>query len=143
MTKIKITGGRYGYISPAGVYSVKSSDDPPFEVENGEAARLVKRGVAEIDGEGGKRPETGDISNGEGSNPTEGENPAEGEFVGFFGYDESTSVKELREIGKKCGLSFPVGVTKADMIATLDEYFGRDTEDDESDIDLSAEPPVV
>lgn len=143
MTKIKITGGRYGYISPTGVYSVKTSDDPPFEVEDSEAARLVKRGVAEIDGEGGKCPETGGISSGKGSDPAEDENPTDDENEGFSEYDENTPVKELREIGKKCGLSFPVGVTKADMIAALDEYFERNGEDDDSDIDLGVEPPVV
>lgn len=141
MTKIKITGGRYGYISPSGVKSVKTSDDPPFEVEDSEAARLVKRGVAEIDREGGKRPETGDISEGEGSNHIEDKEPAEDEPEGSLDYDENTSIKKLREIGKKCGLSFPVGVTKADIIAALDEYF--ESEDNDSDVDLGVEPPVI
>ncbi len=142
MTKVRITGGRYGYISPTGVYSVKTSDDPPFEVEDSEAVRLVNRGVAEIDVERGKRPKTGSISENKSSNPSEGENLTEGESEALFEYDENTSAKELREIGKKCGLSFPVGVTKADMIAALDEYFERDDEDDD-DIDLGVELPVV
>lgn len=143
MKKIVITGGRYGYISPSGVYDVKTTASAPFEVDDKEAARLVKLGVAKIYGEGGKRPETGDISSGEGSDPAEDENPTDDENEGFFEYDENTPVKELREIGKKCGLSFPVGVTKADMIAALDEYFEKSAEGDDGDIDLSVEPPVV
>lgn len=140
MKKIKIIGGRYGYISPNGVFFVKTENSAPFEVDDKEADRLIKRGVAEIVRESGKHPEIDDETSWAGSNPTDEENAAGGENEGVFAYDENTSVKELREIGKKCGLSFPVGVTKANMIAALDEYFERD---DESGVDLGVEPPVV
>lgn len=140
MKKIKIIGGRYGYISPNGAFFVKTDNSAPFEVDDKEADRLIKRGVAEIVGGSGKHPEIDDETSRTGSNPTDEENAAGSENEDVFEYDENTSVKELREIGKKCGLSFPVGVTKANMIAALDEYFERD---DESGVDLGVEPPVV
>lgn len=140
MKKIRIIGGRYGYISPNGAFSVKTENSAPFEVDDKEADRLIKRGVAEVVGERGKRSEIGGETGPTGLNPTDEENAAVGENEGFFEYNENTSVRELREIGKKCGLSFPVGVTKANMIAALDEYFERD---DECSVDLGVESPVV
>lgn len=147
MKKIKITGGRYGYVSPTGVYSVKTPDDKPFEVEDSEAARLVKRGVAEIIGEGGNAPETGSVSEGKGNALPEDKKPAGGASKDSVEYDENTSVNKLREIGKKYGLSFPVNTKKAEILAALDEYFGRESEkedgDEDGDVDLGVEPPVV
>ena len=37
-------------------------------------------------------------------------------------YSEESTAKELREIGKLCGLTFKVGMTKAEMVAALDEH---------------------
>lgn len=148
MKKIVITGGRYGYISPSGVYDVKTTGSAPFEVDDNEAARLVKLGVAKIHGESGKRPETGGVSNEEGSDPTEDERSTESEteddMIEPPEYSTDLSVGELRAIAKKVGISFKVGTTKEDMVAMLDEYF-KDNESGDSDNDefpLQAEDPV-
>ena len=62
-----------------------------------------------------------------------GEESAEG----IPAYDENTSAKELREIGKKVGIKLPVGINKAEMRRLLDEYFYGD------EPDLSAAEPLV
>lgn len=148
MKKIVITGGRYGYISPSGVYDVKTTASEPFEVDDKEAARLVKLGVAKIHRESGKRPEKGDVSSKEGNDPTEDERSTESEteddMIEPPEYSTDSSVGELRAIAKKVGISFKVGTTKEDMVAMLDEYF-KDNESDGSGNDefpLQAEDPV-
>ncbi len=52
-------------------------------------------------------------------------------------YDENTSAKELREIGKKVGIKFPVGINKAEMRGRLDEHFFGNKPD------LSAADPLI
>lgn len=154
MTKIRITGGVYGYVAPNGRFSPKTPLDPPFEVEDSEAERLAALGVAEIvtgGGNGGKMSDNGVDK----VTPPTPKKPAEGNSEGLE-YDEKTSAARLREIGKAVGLSFPaVGVSKKDMLAALDEHFaaengsdddmdGADGSDDESgDLDLGVEAPVV
>lgn len=141
MKKIKIIGGRYGHISPNGAFSVKTENSVPFEVDDKEADRLIKRGVAEIIGERGKRPEIGDEMSRTGSNPTDEENAAVGENEGVPAYDESTSANELRAIAKKAGISFKVGIKKEEMLEALDAHFGL-SDDDGEDFLLSAEDPI-
>lgn len=145
MTKIRITGGRYGYISPVGIHSVKTPSDPPFDVEDSEAERLVKLGVAEINGERGNAPEKGSSAKCKADTHTVNKEPLNDEEEGSFEYDENTSAKELREIGKRIGISFPVGTTKADMIAALDAYVNNSDDDDDSgdDLNLGVEMPEV
>lgn len=148
MTKIRITGGCYGYVAPNGRFSPKTPLDPPFEVENGEAERLVKIGVAEIvtgGGNGGKMSDNGVDK----VAPPTPKKPTKDKSEGLE-YDEKTSVSRLRAIGKSVGLSFPaVGVSKKDMLAALDEHFaaadgadGSGDEDGES-LGLGVEDPVV
>lgn len=142
MKKIVITGGRYGYISPSGAYSVKTVDSPPFEVEDKEAARLVKLGVAKIHGESGKRAENEGVTPTKGSTPADNENAHSGENEGAPAYDMNTPVNELREIGKSVGISFKVGTKKEDMVAALNEYFSADNDEDDDELDLSAADPI-
>lgn len=134
MTKIEIIGGRYGYISPSGVYSVKTVDDLPFEVEDSEAERLVKRGIATI-----IRDDNAPLNDMRGS-----EEDGTGEFPK---YSTDLSVSELRAIAKNVGISFKVGTTKEEMVAVLDEHFGGSEDngesEDDDDFELSAEEPVV
>lgn len=141
MTKIRITGGRYGYISPAGTHSVKTPNDPPFDVEDSEAERLVKLGVAEINGERGNATGKGGFAKGKADTHTDDKEPLNDEGESSFEYDENTSAKDLREIGKKIGISFPVGTTKADMIAALDAYVNSSDDDSGDDLDLGVEMP--
>lgn len=115
---------------------IYSASDGCFEADAETEARLIARGVAvavsggvatpvvygdEVDKGSGKTPE---YSGAESADDV----PA---------YDENTSAKELREIGKKVGIKLPVGINKAEMRRLLDEYFYGDAPD------LSASGPLV
>lgn len=142
MKKIVITGGRYGYISPSGVYSVKTTESAPFEVDDKEAARLVKLGVAKILGERENRVENEGKTPDKGSTPIDEGNANSGENEGVPVYALNSSVNELRAIAKGVGITFKVGTKKEDMVAALDDYFSADNDEDEDGFDLSAADPV-
>jgi len=86
MKMIKIICGTYGFRSGNGILSPKTPRDPPFEVDDTEAKRLVALKVAEyaddFDDEG-----EGDFDPGE-----------------LPYYDESMSLKKLREIAEAYGV---------------------------------------
>ncbi len=110
---IKMIIGVYGHYSGSGV-EPKDKNSPPFELSAEEEAQLVEQGVAVyVDGGRTALPAgVGTISQ----------------------YNESSSVSELREIGKTLGLTFKVGMKKTDMIAALDAHIAENTDDDaESD----------
>lgn len=127
MKKIKIIGGRYGYISPSGVYSVKTSESEPFKVEDSEAERLIRRGVAEIVDAGAVVLAKGAAAD---EKPDSGVTPA-GYMTdikperGVPEYDEDTTNAELQSIAKEYGIEIPSRATKSQIIEALDEYFGR------------------
>jgi hypothetical protein len=143
MKNIKIINGTYGYRAP-GVRAVepKRPGDPPFPLEDDKAERLVSLGVAAYaDAEDGsdsptrkKRRRTKDGGDGK-------------------PYGPDTKADELRALMKECGLTVKIGMTKADMIAALDEYFaekesGDDVEEDDDGEedeppDLNPEDPVA
>ena len=60
-------------------------------------------------------------------------------------YSADMKAAELREIMENCGLQYKVGMSKADMVAALDAYFGDEVEDEDEDTppDLGAEDPIV
>lgn len=127
MKKIKIIGGRYGYISPSGVYCVKTSDDPPFEVDDGEAHRLIKRGVAEIVGADAYESAKGAVDNNElPTTPADnGENDDEPEDGGIPEYSEESTNFELQAIAKEYGIEIPPRANKAQILEALDNFFGE------------------
>ncbi|MDY5501601.1 MAG: hypothetical protein SPF77_03355 [Gemmiger sp.] len=91
----------------------KNSD--PFELTPEQEARLVSQGVARYvdDAEAGAAPIGFD------EQPPEEEEPM-----------EELSAKELRERGKEYGLSFKVGMTKAEMIEALRGEWPQEGETD-------------
>ena len=56
-------------------------------------------------------------------------------------YNVDMKSTELREIMDDCGIPFKVGMSKADMVAALDDYFGEES-DEEEPPDLGAEDPI-
>ncbi|MBD5112680.1 MAG: hypothetical protein HDT42_09170 [Ruminococcaceae bacterium] len=125
MKKIKIIGGRYGYISPSGVYNVKTPDDPPFEVDNAEAERLIKRGVAEIIGAGAAVLAKG-VADDEKLPATpadDDENDDESEYDDIPKYNKESTNSELQAIAKEYGIEIPPHANKAQIIEILDNYF--------------------
>ena len=58
-------------------------------------------------------------------------------MVGIPEYSVDMKADELREIGKLCGLTFKVGMTKAEMVEALDAHIEANTvlEDEDEDED--------
>lgn len=121
---IKIICGVYGHKVGGRVVPMTKNSEP-FELTPEQEARLVARGVAAYVDEP-PTPENGggQLPDGVGGVPE---------------YSAETSAKELREIGKSLGLTFKVGMSKAEMVAALDKHTeensvdGYDLEDTDAD----------
>lgn len=123
---IKIISGVYGYLDKNGCVKPKTEKDEPFTLSEDQEDRLVGLGVAKYVNtpETVKEPET---------EADEMPELPEG-VVAIPEYSEDMSAKELREIGKLCGLSFKVGMTKKEMVEALDaEIEGHMVDDEEQD----------
>ena len=107
---IHIIRGVYGYLDKDGIVRTKTEKDAPFERLPEQEARRVRLGVAEYVGNVKSAPveETPAASDTEEA-PTDRLSLAD------------LSVKELREIGKEYGISFKVGISKAEMVAAIQE----------------------
>ena len=113
---IQIVRGVYGFLDKDGIVRPKTEADAPFELLPEQEARLVALGVAQY---------VGAVK----SAPVAGESVEEAATDGLSLAD--LSVKELREIGKEYGLSFKVGISKADMVAAIEEAEAELEADDE------------
>lgn len=155
MRKVRIINGIYGY-KPAGSKYITpvQAGDPPILVEVDKAASLVARGIAVfVYDEHIKEPEREVATGNEAlkedkpvDTPTEDETPLNGEIEAYERPEYNTNMKaaELREIMDDCGISFRVGMSKADMVGALDEYFEDETEDSGEEMpNLLAEEPVL
>lgn len=109
-------------------------------------------------------PTAGDVNGGQvGDNPPEGENAAEGKedadeqecieedtteadvidvVYEVPAYNAEMSIAELKEIMEQCGLTYKVGMSRAKMVAALDEYCAT-AEDAEELPELQTEEPVT
>lgn len=103
MKKIKITVGTFGWSH--GRYDLVKAGDPPVEVDNALAKRLVEKGVAEYVAP--FHEDAPDLPAG---------------VTGIPAYNAEMKADELREIGEMCGLEFKKGMSKADMVAALDKH---------------------
>ena len=111
-----------------------NASDGAFEADEHTESRLVSRGVAEYVGKGVAMPLIGEETTTSGVNKPEDKNRAEDAVIALSGeedipgtarpkYDRNTKASELREIGKKYGISFSVGTSKDKMIEQLDAFF--------------------
>lgn len=119
---IKIVKGTYGYLDKNGIVKPKTEKDEPFSLTKEQEKRLVDLGVAVyVDGE-----------------PVDNvENTVD--EVETVEYSEKMKASELRKIAKEMGLTFPVGTTKAEMIAAMDEHQAEveaDEDDEDDGLDL-------
>lgn len=143
MKTIKIIGGRYGYISPTGDYSVKTTESAPFDVEDNEAERLFSLHVAEPAEVNASafataapdkvltREADTDAALGT-ADETETDIENEGEDVPA--YDENSTIAELQAIAKEYGVELPRRATKEMALKALNEFFSDSP-------DLSVEEP--
>lgn len=105
---IRIIKGVYGYLNENGVVKPKTPEDKPFELTKEQEARLVELDVAEYV-EAEAYPIGFDEQPPEGIEEDELRKPL-----------DEMSAKELRELGKEYGLSFKVGMSKAEMAAAIE-----------------------
>lgn len=153
MREIRIINGTYGH-KPAGskyIMPVRAGD-PPIMVKADKAAGLVTKGIAAYVYEGKNVANKEVATANEPDNgvepvdtPAEPEPPLKGELEALEIPEYNTDMKaaELREIMDDCGITFRVGMTKADMVKALDEYFEGDIEDSGDMPDLTVEDPVL
>ena len=118
---IKIISGVYGYQDKNGCVKPKTEKDGPFSLAEEQEARLVGLGVAEYVGKPSVDNADDDIARA----------AAEPSL-------EEMTAKELREVGKQYGLTFKVGMSKAEMVDALKAEWPQDAEeevDEEADDD--------
>ena len=117
---IRIIRGVYGYLDKDGIVRPKTEADAPFALLPEQEARLVRLGVAEYVGIAEEEPDSVEF---------------EEEPVVEVPLSEYT-VKELRELGKEYGLSFKVGISKAEMVAAIEQAEAElvDAEDEDGEL---------
>jgi hypothetical protein len=127
---IHIVRGVYGYLDKDGIVRPKTDADAPFELTPEQEERLVRLGVAEYVGKVNAAP----VAEAESGVSTE-EAPTDGISLADL------SVKELREIGKEYGLTFKVGISKAEMVAAIEEAEANvDVEEEDGEDTPTFEP---
>lgn len=127
MKKIRITSGVFGW-KHGSAYDLVKAGDAPIEVEDKTARRLVEKlGVAEYVEAPAEESGLPDLPDGVYPVPQ-------------FSID--STVAELREIAKQCGVTFKVGMTKEDMVAALEAHIEANMVDgvDVDDPDGEEEP---
>ena len=109
---IQMKAGTFG-LSVNGYVKAMTKESGPFVASEEQEARLVKLGLAVyVD----KAPEQND------------DLPELPDGVTVIPeYSTENTAAELREIGKLCGLTFKVGMTKAEMVAALDAHIEENT----------------
>ena len=117
---IQMICGTYGhYVNGQVIARTKDSD--PFEISPEREAELVSKGLAVY---------VNDAPIGFDEIPPE---LLPDDVTPIPEYSTENTAKELREIGSICGLTFKVGMSKADMVAALDAFFDENLTDEEPD----------
>ena len=140
MKLIQIINGTYGFRPSPFVVEPKKASDPPFEVNDEEAERLVNLGVAKVVDEVVPEKETKeDAPEADVEAPEEvrGAEPEDEPDVKEDQALESKTNDELSSIADGLGIEIPKRAKKADIIAAIR---GAEEDDDEMP-DLSAADP--
>ncbi len=143
MAFVRIISGSYG-LKTGGIVRARTRRDPPFELNDREAERLISLGVAEITGSTLKTPVSTEKAGNNVISPTAPEIPPvapvsavvedvedipeddEGEIPE---YGDSTPVNELKNIAKEYGVPLKSGASKDQIIKALDDYFSESAPD--------------
>lgn len=118
---IQMIAGVYGRKMPDGSVKAMDKNSAPFEVSPETEERLIRLGLA-------VRADHVDTEMPIGFDETPPEDDGE-DARPLLVYSMENTAAELREIGKQFGLTFKVGMTKADMVAALDAYFDPNVSD--------------
>lgn len=121
----------------SGTYAgIRTASDGPFSLTEKEEARLVARGVAKyVDAPSTAPADDQEPAGGVEESPAVNDTPESVDETqelpdgveGIPEYSVDNSPAELRAIGKLCGLTFKVGMSKADMVAALDKFLEENT----------------
>jgi hypothetical protein len=164
MKRIKIINGTFGH-RPAGSKRLdpKGVNDPPFEIDDDKAERLVSLGVAEYADAAPKEkpsPAAKDKRANAVATRSRGGKPGKAsvsppktkpgaqsaaDAPEKPAYDADTKIDELRALMREHGLPYRVGMTKAEMAAALDEIFsdaGNGAEESPAGDDGEAPPNI-
>lgn len=125
---IQIIRGVYGHYIDGHVVP-KDKNSEPFALTPEQEKRLVRIGVAEyVELVEAVKPniaeELPDLPDGVDAIPE---------------YNASMKADELRKIAKLMGLTFPVGTTKAEMVAQMDAFLDEHMDESEDDADMPPE----
>lgn len=126
---VQIVRGVYGHYIGGRVVR-KDKDSKPFELSPEQEERLVEAGIAEYVNLPDAAPDEGGEGVPDDGGNTEtpiGFDELPEDVVGIPEYSVESSAKELREIGKLCGLTFPATMSKADMVDALDKHIEENT----------------
>jgi len=173
MKQVKIINGIYGHRPDGGVVVPVSPADGAIELSDEEAVRLIKLGVAAMagatelpeafqlfgaavkaaagdnareSGTGAVATPQGGKADGEAGEDTleeSGSTESAQDAQAKPNYSVAMKVDELRTLMNEYGVSYKIGMTKADMAAALDEYFSGGENDGEAPPELTAEEPVT
>ena len=126
---IQIIRGVYGHYIDGHVVP-KDKNSEPFALAPEQEKRLVRIGVAEYvdnpvdDAKPDIAEELPDLPDGVDAIPE---------------YNARMKADELRKIAKLMGLTFPVGTTKAEMVAQMDAFLDEHMDESEDDADMPPE----
>ena len=142
MKLIKIISGTYGLRTKGAAFvDPKTTASKPFAVDDKEAERLVKLGVASIVMDGVPDPDDFATLKDVEKDPVPNVTPTSGSFKPSYSVD--SKAQELRDIGKDIGITFPVGTSKAEMVKQLDEYYSAEEEEDDDGLTLTPLDPSL
>ncbi len=121
---IRIKNTTFGLVVN-GIVKPKTPADPPFDVADELAYRLVREGKAEI---------VGDVKGSEECSDDEENAGKEGDEGGGFGipkYGEESSKTDLKAIANEYGIAIAETATKQEIIKALDDFFADALPDSE------------
>ncbi len=125
---IKMIRGVFG-LPVNGIIKAMDKNSGAFEAGAEQEARLIRLGLAvKVEVEDGEPANTIDETVDTDTPIGMDEMPPLPEGVtGIPEYSVDMKATELREIGKQCGLTFKVGMSKPEMVAALDKHFAENT----------------
>ncbi len=139
---IKMIRGVFG-LPVNGIVKAMDKNSGPFEAGAEQEARLIRLGLAVRVETGEPAPvvEPAETVDTEAPIGFDEMPPLPEDVIGIPEYSVSMKATELREIGAMCGLTFKVGMSKADMVAALDAHIeGSMVDDDVFDEDGEPAP---
>lgn len=136
MKKIRIISGTYGLRGNGYTVIRKTPEDPPFDVSDDEAIRLVKLKVAKIIEEQPKPQFEEPVTD-----PADSEDQEEQITEALPTYDASMKLAELKEVAAAYGVDASKAKSKAEVIAMIEAAQAEDLPDEEPP-EISAALPV-